>query len=162
MPIKSLMIAGCLAVAAVGAVSGQAIGSTPMLRAETVDYLPSSSVTSGEFRSNGNVDRPPDHYPLVTPEGTIPVGELALHGRLRHRSGGWYGEEDVIILDANYPEDFSAQQLDRMAQAEPFPEPQAKQVASPPLPLDEPVELADETGAKVVDIAKALSAEDSL
>ena len=66
-----------------GAVSGAYIGTSPVLEREARDSLPEASIIMASNPSAGSSERPPDHYPLVTPERTVPVAELALRGRLR-------------------------------------------------------------------------------
>lgn len=66
-----------------GAVSGAYIGTSPVLEREARDSLPEAPIIMASNPSAGSSERPPDHYPLVTPERTVPVAELALRGRLR-------------------------------------------------------------------------------
>ena len=104
-PRKTAFFAAALVVGAVGAVSGQAIGDTPMLRGGVDDMLPEGSSFQSDFSDLAESEQPPDHYPLETPQGTIPVAQLALHGRMRDRDHGWYATEDPIVLEAQYASD---------------------------------------------------------
>ena len=90
-------IMGAVAVVAIaGAVSGATIGDSPVLKKGHTDTLPTAPIVrASDGAMNGGV-RPPDHYPLKTPQGTVEVAELALHGRLRDRGGDmwWEGRDD--------------------------------------------------------------------
>ncbi len=61
-----------------GAVAGNALGSTQPLDRSTIQTFYQSHEMA-EGRAEEAV-RPPDHYPLVTRNGTVPVGELATRG----------------------------------------------------------------------------------
>ncbi len=110
--------AACLAAVGVvfaGAVSGSAIGSTPVLTRDA-DLIPEAPRNAGvgEFELDTR-KRLPDHYPLVTPTGTVPVAALAVHGRMRNSRGGWWDRPDHVPLDAGYPGDLDEVEVQRLA-----------------------------------------------
>ena len=157
-PSRTAFAAAALIFAAVGAASGQAIGDTPIIRKGTGDTLPSANVVADDYSHLAGSERPPDHYPLVTPDGTIPVGELALHGRMRDRDEGWYATEDTVLLEARYDDDMSESEIDRLAHEEPV------------VAMNDPVETAPEDRAqpdapetvRIVDVPSALAEEQQL
>lgn len=67
-----------LACALGGAVAGSALGSTPMLDRSTIASL--YTVHDTAYGHKAAADAPPDQYPLVTREGTVPVAELGTRG----------------------------------------------------------------------------------
>ena len=99
-------IVGAVAVVAIaGAVSGATIGESPVLTRGHSDTLPQAQMVTAANEAMRNGKRPPDHYPLETPQGTIEVAELALHGRLRDRGGDmwWEGRgEERAEMSAGY------------------------------------------------------------
>ena len=99
-------VLGAVAVVAIaGAVSGATIGDSPVLTRGHSDTLPEAQLVTASNDALRTSQRPPDHYPLETPEGTIEVGELALHGRLRDRGGDmWWDrhEDDAVRMSAEY------------------------------------------------------------
>lgn len=157
-PTKTAFAAAALVFAAVGAASGQAIGDTPIIRKGTGDTLPSANVVTDDYSHIANSERPPDHYPLVTDEGTIPVGELALHGRMRNRDQSWYADDGPVYLDAGYDDYLSAGEMDRLANGDPTPVSEAPTVSDPAAPARP--DLPDTV--RVVDIPSALAEGQSL
>lgn len=57
----------------------------------------------------------PNHYPLVTPSGTIPVAALALHGRLRGTREALWDDPGAIALRADYGDELRDHEIDRLA-----------------------------------------------
>jgi hypothetical protein len=106
---KSPMLWGAgLACALGGAVAGNALGSTPVLDRSTIGSF---------YQSHGTVEglappreAPPDHYPLVTRAGTIPVGELSMRGlysQRRYRALAYYtGYLPAEATIEEYPSDW--------------------------------------------------------
>ena len=81
-------ILGAVAMVAIaGALSGATIGESRMLAGGQGDNLPETQLVTASNQAMRDAKSLPDHYPLKTPEGTIEVAELALHGRLRDRGG---------------------------------------------------------------------------
>ena len=124
-PIDRRWIAAPLlvAVAAAGALSGKAIGSVSMLRpsddrpaVSTPERPPLAPDRSGQ-------EPLPDHYPLVTPTGTVPVVALALHGRLRQTGERWSDVPDRVPLEAEAEAEWelSEAEIDHLAQWQPAP-----------------------------------------
>lgn len=101
---KSPMLWGAgLACALGGAIAGNALGSTAPLNRSTIATLYQTH-ESAEPRV-ADSERPPDHYPLVTRNGTVPVGELAMRGlysQRRYRDYHFAG--DYVPGDAAYEE----------------------------------------------------------
>lgn len=92
-------------VAITGAVSGATIGDSPVLKSRSSDTLPEAPIISASNDALHDTTRPPDHYPLKTPKGTIEVAELALHGRLHDRGESMWWEDrsdDSVNLSAGY------------------------------------------------------------
>lgn len=116
-------ILGALAVGAAGALTGAAIGDlNPVDRG-----IGDDGQAFGRFASEAWAGSPaeqsslPDHYPLVTPEGTVPVEELALHGRLRDQRG-WWEHDDGYMFEADYPDQLSDAEIERLAEWNPPPQ----------------------------------------
>ena len=81
-------ILGAVAIVGIaGAVSGATIGDSPVLTRGHSDTLPEAPIVRAGDNGRLAAKSPPNHYPLKTPQGTIPVEELALRGRLRDRGG---------------------------------------------------------------------------
>ncbi|MBX7528562.1 hypothetical protein [Qipengyuania vesicularis] len=101
---------GAIAVVAiVGAVSGASVGDSPILIRGHHESLPEARIVRAANADLRDTSRPPDHYPLETPQGTVEVAELALHGRLRDRGGDMWWEDrsaDRANMSAGY--DFAA------------------------------------------------------
>lgn len=99
-----------------GMTTGAAIGETPMLQKRGHEFAfpqtPAPSLASNARAASRNT---PDHYPLVTPEGTIPVAELAFHGRLREQRMDWFDQGDAARLDADYDNFFDEADVDTLA-----------------------------------------------
>ena len=99
-----------------GMLTGEAIGETPMLQKRghefAIPQTPAPSLTSNARAASQHT---PDHYPLVTPEGTIPVAELAFHGRLREQRMEWFDQGDTTRLDADYDNFFDEAEVENLA-----------------------------------------------
>ena len=115
-PLKTAFAAAAIVCAAVGAVSGQAIGETPMMRGGTDETISSAGALATDHSRIANSEPLPDHYPLETPEGIIPVAELALHGRLRDRAGGFYASEEPAMLDSHYDYQLDEEEIEQLAE----------------------------------------------
>lgn len=115
-------IAGAVAVITLaGAFSGAAIGDSRILERDRYDTLPEAQVVTAGNADLRSGERPPDHYPLETPEGTIEVAELALHGRMRGSSDGMWWEErgaERVELAADYGEFYASADAERLAHEE--------------------------------------------
>lgn len=102
----ALSLTGAVIVVAIaGAVSGAAIGGSNMLARAHSETLPEGRIVTVSNDAMLNSERPPDHYPLKTPKGTIEVAELALHGRLRERGGTMWWEnrsDETVRVEAGY------------------------------------------------------------
>lgn len=113
---------GAVALVAIGgALSGAAIGDTRILERNHADTLPEARIVKAGNEALRNGERPPDHYPLETPQGTIEVAELALHGRMRDSAAGmWWEDEREEAARLSSPRyDFYAEaDADRLAREE--------------------------------------------
>lgn len=168
-------ILGAVAVVAIaGAVSGATIGESPVLKRGHTDTMPQAQIVTAGNAALNSSKRPPDHYPLETPQGTIEVGELALHGRLRDRGGDMWWErrgEDRAELSAGYdfygtasPERIAheerllaftgdrAEYQDRNQRHAPPPSQARRTRAEAPMALAEPVEVAVVDDAPVEEV----------
>lgn len=72
-----------LACALGGAFAGNAVGSTPPLDRSTIAMIYQSQVSA--VQDPGPRELLPNHYPLVTMQGTVPVTELATRGLYSQR-----------------------------------------------------------------------------
>lgn len=84
------------------------------MRAIEREAQPSNVVETGKTRL-------PDHYPLVTPTGTIPVSQLALHGRLRDTLPHDVARAEPGPLDADYQWEIPEREIQRLERWEPRP-----------------------------------------
>ena len=103
------------AVVCAGALGGSSIGSTTSLTKPT-KVLPDMSGNSaiGDYQPSDS-RKLPNHYPLVTPSGTIPVAELARHGRLRNSRNEWRGPFDESGVDTKQEWELDNNEIDRLA-----------------------------------------------
>lgn len=107
-----------------GAMSGEEIGSAPVI-ARHADPPP-IAVRAAEFdgaAGSTTARRLPDHYPLVTPSGTVPVAALASHGRYRDRHETGIEQPGQSGFDTPAEWEISADEIDRLEQWEPGPHP---------------------------------------
>lgn len=81
MPNAPALWGAGLACALGGAIAGNALGSVQPIDRSVLTELYQSHDLSEESAFSGS--RPPDHYPLVTRAGTVPVGELGMRGLYR-------------------------------------------------------------------------------
>ena len=69
-----------------GALIGTAVATEPIGRAgDPLEQIPRHQIESRTIDEARAMTASQNQYPLETPEGVIEVGELAYHGRLRHR-----------------------------------------------------------------------------
>ncbi|MXO49329.1 hypothetical protein GRI69_13805 [Erythrobacter vulgaris] len=107
MKFAPQILSAVAVVAIAGAVSGATIGDSPVLKEGHGDTLPEAPIINASNDALRHTTRPPDHYPLKTPEGTIEVAELALHGRLHDRGGNmWWDDRSDQSVDMNAGYDF--------------------------------------------------------
>ena len=96
-----------------GMMTGAGIGETPMLQKRGHEFaIPQTPAPQMPRTAKQNA---PNHYPLVTPEGTIPVAELAFHGRLRDQRMDWFDQGDPARLDADYENFFDEADVETLA-----------------------------------------------
>lgn len=90
-----------------GAIAGTALGSTPVIeRASVAELLPQTSAFAADIAPTIRSEQLPDHYPLVTRRGTVPVDQLAergLYSQPRYRA--FYAPLDYEPLSA-IPDDY--------------------------------------------------------
>ena len=104
-----------------GALSGAAIGDSRILERDRYDTLPEAQVVTAGNAGLRTGERPPDHYPLKTPDGTIEVAELALHGRMRGSSDdAWWDERggDRVEMAGEFGEFYASADAERLAREE--------------------------------------------
>ena len=179
-------LAALAVVAIAGAVSGEAIGDSPVLKADVQETLPDAQPMSATQLPSPSSKRPPDQYPLETPDGVIEVGELAMHGRLRDTPHAHWWRNANRDLGAQYEAQYDEADLARLAHEEaliaytaqpPAPAPAMEQVQAPqrvtraeaPMALAEPAApeppapaaRASIGNAKSIDVAAALEGQGS-
>ena len=164
---KSPMLWGAgLACALGGAVAGTALGSTPILdRPVFGSFYQSHDDTASAAQAERQL---PDHYPLVTREGTVPVAQLAergLYSQSRYRAFYYadYVPPEVEPVEYRPGQEWRDEttreafaMADRAASPEPPREPEVE--ASEPLQLAAgPASVESEGEAKLVDVNAALA-----
>ncbi|MXP29766.1 hypothetical protein GRI58_13205 [Porphyrobacter algicida] len=95
MNLSPVFLGTCLACALGGAIAGTSLGSTPVLaRADTDTMQPSGSPAIDQSVAvSQSTQLSPDHYPLVTPRGTVAVVDLSergLYSQTRYRDSDAY------------------------------------------------------------------------
>lgn len=138
-----------LGAAALSLVSGAVVGSA----------MPTEPLSSGKGlediapppiqRYRAAVQGTPDHYPLKTASGTVPVEELSMHGLYRDR----YRPYQEAAFD---PDEFEPSLVDMAEAAEPI----EIDIDMAPLPETRFASTAGqyaERGARVIDVARELS-----
>lgn len=152
-----------LACAMGGAVAGSALGSTPILDRPT---LTSFYASHADAQAPGAArDTPPDHYPLVTRAGTVPVGELGqrgLYSQARYRTTF----AAIGSSEAPYPEDNYSSPLPGR-EVTPAPAPAndegraggeaVAEAPAAPLRLAGPADVEERDGAKLIDVSTTLA-----
>ena len=115
-------IAGAVAlITMAGAVSGAAIGDSRILQRDHSDSLPEAQLVTAGNADLRSSERPPDHYPLETPDGTLEVAELALHGRMRaSNDSNWWEQraDNRAELAAEYGDFYATADAERLAREE--------------------------------------------
>lgn len=142
--MQRIHMVACASAAVIGgAVMGATTNTTPLQRGlDGWDHVPRYELTAADLEANARTPPPPDHYPLITPQGRIEVAELRDHGLYRNRrfgmSSGWYEPREepsyeVVAADYRYiPDDFADDYS-----------PPSRAAASPtPTPQEQPVVLA--------------------
>lgn len=139
-----------LACALGGAIAGNALGSTPVVDRSVITALYQFHETPAPATEDER--RPPDHYPLVTRGGVVPVAQLSdrgLFSQARYRAPDW-GYAGEVHYDP----------VPELKEVEmPAPQPEQEPVA---LAAVEPLQLEDGparvTGqAKIIDVEAALA-----
>ena len=105
MTMSPIVWGASLACALGGALAGNALGSTPMLDRPAIGSFYQSHEDGAAGRAVEG-ERPPDHYPLVTRSGTVPVAELGMRGlysQARYRATIYAADyEPVEFAAADY------------------------------------------------------------
>lgn len=119
LPAKPLIAAAVFGVSLLAATAGAQMGSSPILpRGIGQGTVSASAAEEVYFSDAPQPSQPlPDHYPLVTPQGTIPVEELAYHGRMRNLRETWWVDREYVPADSDYTP-MSDAELDRLARAD--------------------------------------------
>lgn len=93
MTQRPIFLGACLACALGGAIAGTSLGSTPVLSpadaADPANSAVAQQAPSATLASSSAVELTSDHYPLVTPRGTVAVADLSNRGlfsQARYRS----------------------------------------------------------------------------
>ena len=149
MTISPMLLMAVLACALGGAIAGDAVGSSPVTDRSTIEtyYQSHTSAPLGvaELRAL------PDHYPLVTGRGVVPVAQLSDRGLF---SQARYRRLDVFV-------DYSSME-DQAGPGHNFidgePDDIGPSVPEPPPPLElaqGPAQISG--GAKMIDVQAALA-----
>lgn len=80
-----IFVIAALLAGLAGAYAGGSMSAEPVLNRGGEDVIPSSSLMAASNNAMRRSQSTPEHYPLKTQDGTIPVADLALNGRLRNR-----------------------------------------------------------------------------
>lgn len=156
-----------LACALGGAVAGTALGSTPVLDRPTIGaFYQSHDQAAGSLAAEERVL--PDHYPLVTRNGTVSVAELAdrgLYSQRRYRavfyavdSGPGYAPASYEPDQPRYTDEDPALRVGDAADARPNSQWVERDAAPEPLQLAAgPATIAASGQAKTVNVEAALA-----
>ena len=123
MKITPQLLAAVAVVAIGGAVSGAAIGDSPVLPRSSQETLPQAQIAFAPSSPRSSSERPPNHYPLKTQEGTVPVAELALHGRYRDtaHARSMMRAKEAELRPADYAENYYDEaEVERLAHADAY------------------------------------------
>lgn len=163
--IKSPALWGVgLACALGGAVAGNAVGSTPILERSAIAAFYQTHDAAVDEASSG--DALPDHYPLVTREGTVPVAALSdrgLYSQRRYRAvtlAANYEPADAEALSAYEPtpaRSMSGEESRTMGDPRPAGTPDTSSERPVPLALAAPATVRAAGQAKTIDVALALA-----
>ena len=86
MKILPLLVGAAILAPVGGAVMGKNLGTDPLGQVTDVTAsLPQTTQLSTDNAAPRTIERLPNHYALKTPDGTVPVEELAMRGQHRER-----------------------------------------------------------------------------
>lgn len=169
MTMSPMLWGASLACALGGAVAGNALGSTPILDRPTIGSFYQSHEDSVSGREAED-ERPPDHYPLKTRAGIVPVAELGMRGlysQARYRAVAYYQPVEYTAADYGLAEpierhdvaiDTAGSGYDRPAEVSPVPESAAESEPPPPLQLAAgPATVPAEGRAKMIHVPDVLA-----
>ena len=172
MTMSPMLWGASLACALGGAVAGNALGSTPILDRPTIGSFYQSHEDSVSGRE-AEGERPPDHYPLTTRSGTVPVAELGMRGiysQARYRAVTYaadYHPVEFTVADYGPTEaieryedaiDNTGSGYDRPEEASSMPETAAKSDVPAPLQLAAgPATVPAEGRAKMIHVPDVLA-----
>ncbi len=156
--------AGALALIS-GAAAGSAVNTDPVSRADSA--APSFAAKHPQPAFDAKVAKGPDHYPLETPRGVVPVSELAWHGVMRgeYRPYGDARTSEAVYYRSDYdparkyPEEdgWAPSRFNETREAEYG---QGNAVIVEPAPAEPLRNVAlneRREGARVIDVAKELA-----
>ncbi|MXO97256.1 hypothetical protein GRI34_12595 [Erythrobacter aquimaris] len=118
MKISPHLLVAAALVAVGGAVGGSAIGDSPIIARSSQDSLPEAQIAFAPQTPRQASERPPNQYPLQTADGTIPVAELALHGRYRdtaHARSMLRAKDQEQATPASVEQYYSDEEIERLA-----------------------------------------------
>lgn len=155
-----------LACALGGAVAGNALGSTPILDRPAAEAFYQQHETA--YGSETTQEALPDHYPLVTREGTVPVAALSdrgLYSQRRYRAFALateYTPAEAEALSSYEPTPVRYASGDEgLAVGDPAPPRTAAAGPLPaavaPLELTAPVTVRASGQAKIIKVSLALA-----
>lgn len=170
MTMSPMLWGAGLACALGGAIAGNALGSTPILDRPTFGSF--YQTHQGAEWHEVDEESPPDHYPLVTRDGVVPVGELSMRGlysQRRYRALAYY--TDFMPTEASieeYPSDWDKRyaafdDAGKIAEPSPsaaMPDASTDTAPAPAVPLQlaaGPASVSSEGNAKMVDVQATLA-----
>lgn len=165
MPVSPMTCGAALASVVAGALAGDALGSAQMLDRSALGAYYQSHEDAKPAEANRD-ERPPDHYPLVTPTGTIPVAALStrgLYSQARYQAVAYADAYQPVEFTAvDYEPDLGPDVVDSssLGNSDPEPTPNPVAVSKPKEPLQlasGPTSLEPAGRAKVIDVQAALA-----
>jgi hypothetical protein len=158
MKASPLFLGACAFASIAGAVGGATTNTTPIQNAGIgMDMIPDRPIAFDPSHSGLPDIAPPDHYPIVTPQGRIEVAELSTRGLYAQQRFGWRSANYDAVPE---PALVDEPAYDHWAQAD----------TSPPAivtaPMDAPVEPLDLKAVqgrteqhRVIDVAASLDGQ---
>lgn len=161
MTKSPILWGAALACALGGAAAGSALGSTPVADRSIVgDYYQAHASADADAPPQAHL---PNHYPLVTRQGTVPVAELAtrgLYSQARYRAYAEIVDDRAIELasEEEGAAPFTPQITERVETPDRSDQHEARNAPAEPLHLARgPATLEGEGGAKLIDVAASLA-----
>lgn len=160
MTKSSILWGAGLTFALGGVVAGNALGSTPVLDRPTIGAFFQSHDDSA-FLDRAKREPLPDHYPLVTRSGTVPVAELRMRGlysQARYRAYAAVSDYGPVATDYEPAQDIPRYETADESVRIGDPAYDAAPVAAAPLQFAaRPGSVETEGSAKLIDVQAVLA-----